>query len=197
MATNSLSSKKWIITRVDGKISAVSVDYRHTSAVLDAINRFSPAKVDEVSCTKITLDELFELSENTVWEDLRLFGSPFQQKVWKTLFHITHLDPEEIGPAENPIPRLLSYTEVAQMMDRGPAVRSVAHAIGQNLCNVIIPCHLVIPKESLERLRELEDENGLFRRKALHVIDRHIDYGEYAYGPQLKRSLILRQLGVD
>jgi O6-methylguanine-DNA--protein-cysteine methyltransferase len=190
MATNSLASKKWIVTRVDGKISAVSVDYRHTSAVLDQINRISPKNVEEISTSKITLDELFELSEKTVWEDLRLFGTPFQKKVWKTLFHITHIDPDEIGPAENPIPRLLCYTEVADLMGRAPAVRSVAHAISQNLCNVIVPCHLVIPKESMERVRDLEEEYNLFKWRAMYMVDGKIDYGEYSLGEELKRFLI-------
>ena len=66
MAANPLASKKWIVTRVDGKISAVSVDYRNTSKILDSIIRMSPTKVNDISCTKISLDELFELSENTL-----------------------------------------------------------------------------------------------------------------------------------
>lgn len=190
MQTASLASKKWIVTKVDGKISAVSVDYRQTSKVLEAILRISPAKVDEISCSKISLDELFELSENTEWEDLRLFGTPFQKKVWKTLFHITHLDPEEIGPAENPVPRLLSYTDIADLMGRTPAVRSVAHAISQNMCNVIIPCHLVIPKQSMERVKELEEEYNLFKWKTMYMVDDKIDYGEYSLGDEMKRFLI-------
>ena len=190
MAANPLASKKWIVTRVDGKISAVSVDYRNTSKILDSIIRMSPTNVNDISCTKISLDELFELSENTLWEDLNLFGSPFQMKVWKTLFHITHLDPDEIGPAENPVPRLLSYTDIAELMGRAPALRSVAHAIAENVCNVIIPCHLVIPKASMERVRELEEEYNLFKWKTMYMVDDRIDYGEYSLGEDMKRFLI-------
>ena len=70
-------------------------------------------------------------------------------------------------------------------------MRAVAHAIGLNPIPVIIPCHLVIPKESLERLQELnEEENGLFKRETLYMVDRYVDYGAYAFGTALKRELI-------
>jgi len=40
-------------------------------------------------------------------------------------------------------------------------------------------------------LQELnEEENGLFKRETLYMVDRYVDYGEYAFGTALKRELI-------
>ena len=69
-------------------------------------------------------------------------------------------------------------------------MRAVAHAVGLNPVAVIIPCHLIIPKESLERLHGLEEENGLFKWETLYMVDKTVDYGEYALGAALKRRLI-------
>ena len=37
---------------------------------------------------KISTGELLEFAQYLRWEDLRLFGTPFQMKVWETLFHL-------------------------------------------------------------------------------------------------------------
>ena len=175
--------KEWILTRVDGKIASVSIDYKGAAALLAKISSFSPSKFGKVETGKITVTELFQLSQNLVWDDLMVFGTPFQQTVWKALFDLTH--PAEIGV------KLICYTDFAESLGKGPGVRAVAHAIGLNPIPVIIPCHLVIPKESLERLQELnEEENGLFKRETLYMVDRYVDYGEYAFGTALKRELI-------
>jgi O-6-methylguanine DNA methyltransferase len=178
---------QWAVTRVDGLIASVSPGLGGAERTLSQLRRRPFDQIGEISVRKMDTDALLALAGTLREEDLLLMGSEFQIMVWKAL----------LGLRRGEETRLWSYSEFAESIGRGSAVRNVAHAIAQNPLPVIIPCHLVIPKESLERLRELEDENGLFRRKALHVIDRHIDYGEYAYGPQLKRSLILRQLGVD
>ena len=176
----------WAVTRVDGRIASVAPDLSGAERVLARLRKTPVRQLSEITVTKATTDDLFALSEGLCWEDLLPLGSPFQVQVWKALFDLTH-----DGPA-----RLLSYTDFAESIGKGPGVRTVAHAIAGNPIPVVIPCHLVIPKESLERIRGLEDESGLFREKALHVVDRHIDYGEYAYGPRLKRALILKHLDV-
>lgn len=61
----------------------------------------------------------------------RLEGSPFQQSVWRALTQI-------------PYGALLSYQEVANMIDAPTAVRAVANAIGLNPLPLLIPCHRVI-----------------------------------------------------
>lgn len=172
---------QWIVTRVDGKIASVSTDYKGAARVLAGIAALPPARVGAVDCRKVSTEEVFALSDSVTWDDLALFGTPFQKSVWKALFDITH--------GSDPV-RLLSYTQLAESIGKGPGVRAVAHAVGLNPVNVIIPCHLIIPKESLERLHGLEEENGLFKWETLYMVDQTVDYGEYALGAALKRRLI-------
>ena len=178
-------SPQWIVTKVDGAIASVSVSYSGAARILSAIKKLPVSSVGEFTCTKVSTEELFSLSEGVKWEDLRLFGSQFQKDIWHALFNLTH------GGGE---PRLMSYTDFAESIGKGPGVRAVAHAIGLNPIPVIIPCHLIIPKESIERLHAIQSENGLFSWKALYIVDSHIDYGEYALGASLKRELILRHI---
>ena len=179
-------SQQWIITRVDGAVSSVDISYEGASRVIARVGKLPVESVSEVTCSKISTEELFALSDSLAWEDLRLFGSPFQKQVWKALFDLTHAPGSE--------PKLLCYTDFAEGMGKGPGVRAVAHALAQNPVPVIVPCHLIIPKESMERLAAIQDENGLFSWKALYIVDSHIDYGEYALGTALKRELILRHI---
>ena len=176
--------QQWIVTSVDGRIASVSVDYRGAARVLETLASLPPAGTEEVTCRKLSTEELFALSDTVRWEDLYLVDTPFRKMVWRALFDITH------GP-EGPVPpRLLSYTQLAESIGKGSGVRNVAHAVGLNPVNVIIPCHLIIPKEALQRLHDLEEENSLFKWKTLYMVDQAVDYGEYAQGAALKRRLI-------
>ncbi len=177
--------QQWIVTKVDGKVASVGKDYRGAARVLEALVKLPKTSVDEVVTCKMDTDALFSLSASLQWEDLRLFGSPFQLSVWHALFDLTHGD--------TPV-KLLSYTDFAEQIGKAPGVRAVAHALACNPVPVIVPCHLVIPKESLERIQAIQKENGLFSWKALYVVDARIDYGEYALGSALKRELILREM---
>ena len=125
-----------------------------------------------------------QLSETVTLEELTLIGTPFQVRVWKELFGLSHGND----------PMLLSYADFAKRIGLPSSVRQVAHAIAMNPICFIIPCHLVIPKESLERLQSIEKENGLFKWKALYIVDEKIDYGEYICGKDIKRMLIRKQL---
>lgn len=175
---------QWIVTRVDGKIASVSADYRGAAQVLSSLAAMPSADVNEISCTKISQEALFALSDEIRWEDLYLVGTPYRKLVWKALFDLTH------GPDGAIPPRLLSYSELAESIGKGSGVRNVAHAVGLNPVAVIIPCHLIIPKEALLRLRDLEEENSLFKWKTLYMVDQAVDYGEYALGAERKRQLI-------
>ncbi|MBO4760919.1 MAG: methylated-DNA--[protein]-cysteine S-methyltransferase [Bacteroidales bacterium] len=177
------SDRQWIVTRIDGKIASVSTDYRSAARILTGLSSQPPSRFGEITCTKVTTEEIFALSDRVEWEDLMLFGTPFQKTVWRRIFGITH-------PGT---PRLLSYTDLAEELGKAPGVRAVAHAVGLNPVSVIIPCHLIIPKESLERLNEL-GESSLFKWETLYMVDRYIDYGEYALGDDLKRELILQHM---
>jgi hypothetical protein len=65
---------------------------------------------------------------------------------------------------------------------------------------VIIPCHLVVPKEAIDRIREIQRraETTIFKGEDLCqrsiLNDNSIDFGEYALGKTLKRRLISMQI---
>jgi len=182
-----LEETRWMVTRVDGKIASVSIGLSGLQRVL---SRMQKMKVDceRVECNRSSTDELLALSPSVKWEDLALFGTPFQKEVWKRLYDITH--------GEDPSPKLMSYSSFAESMGKLSSVRSVAHAVALNPIAVILPCHLIIPKESAEKLAALIEENSLFKWQTLYMVDKYVDYGEYAYGPSLKRALIRKHMNI-
>jgi O-6-methylguanine DNA methyltransferase len=178
---------QWIVTEIDGKIASVSQDYRHFAQIAAEVAALPPDSVAAIATSKITTEELLELSRSIGWEDLRLFGSKFQLGVWRKLFDLTH--------TEGLPPRLYSYSELAAACDNPGGVRAVAHAVAINPVAWIIPCHLIVPKESLDRVKEIRRSAAatLFQGQDLYLLDT-IDVGEFAYGPAVKRELIKRQL---
>ena len=173
---------EWTVTRIDGKIASVSNSLNGAAWLMSRLSSMPYDSFKEVSCRKIGTEALFELSDSINWEDLKLFGTSFQLTVWKKLFEHTHC-------RNKPFPLLMSYSDFAESMGKGPGVRAVAHAVGLNPIPVIIPCHLIIPKETMNRLAAMQSVN-LFQWKALYTLDSNIDYGEYALGPALKHKLI-------
>ena len=138
--------------------------------------------VGTVSSRKVTTDQLQSLVGKVSWEDFRLFGTKFQLSVWKTLFDMPR--------------RLLSYTDFAALCNNPQGVRSVAHALALNPVAYLIPCHLVVPKETMDRIRDIRSAAAattLFKGSDLYLLD-SIEVGEYAYGPDLKRALIKHDL---
>ena len=77
--------------------------------------------------------------------------SEFQKIVWEELLKINY-------------GRIISYSEVANLISYPKAVRAVASAVGKNPISIIVPCHRVIRK------------NGLI--------------GGYAWGMKMKRALL-------
>ena len=86
-----------------------------------------------------------------------LHGTKFQQTVWKVLQEI-------------PYGQTVSYTEIAEQIQKPNAVRAVGTAIGANPVLITIPCHRVIAKsgkltgyrgglEMKEQLLALENDN--------------------------------------
>ena len=171
----------WIVTEVDGKVASIAADYRHFAKIAADIDALSPEEVNEVRTLKISTEELLDLAKTLKWEDLRLFGSAFQIKVWETLFKMPR--------------KLLSYTEFAALAENPAGVRAVAHAVALNPVAYVIPCHLVVPKESLDKARQIRvtAQSTLFKGSDLYLLDT-IDVGEYAYGAKRKRELIKRNL---
>ena len=173
--------KEWIITEIDGRVASVSRDYRHLPEIAKAVAAMPPEKVGGILTRRISTQELESLAKTLKWENLRLFGTKFQLKVWEALYNLE--------------PRLYSYSELARMVGNPQGVRAVAHAVAANPVAYIIPCHLIVPKESMDKAREIRTiaEKTLFQGRDLYLLDT-LDVGEYAYGPEVKRDLIKRQL---
>ena len=190
------TDKKWVIVRIDGKIAAISTDYRllsEISARLASVPMKNSPLYGEVSAVTVDFKEVLELRNRLSWDDLLLFGTEFQKKVWKKLYDLTH-SPEET-------PQLLSYSDFAEMCNNRAGVRAVAHAIGLNPVSVVIPCHLIVPKETIDKITEIQRraEATIFKGDDLCLTsilsDPTTDFGEYALGRELKRRLILIDLG--
>lgn len=200
------TDRKWIIVRIDGKIAGVSHDYRTLARITSYLTSDTYIYKD-INITAVSFNEIWRLRQEARWEDLLLFGSDFQKKVWRTLWKLTH--PESGLKESNPDtdrnvgshpPRLISYSDFAELCQNRAGVRAVAHAIGKNPISVIIPCHLVIPKESIDKIVQIHKkaESTIFKGEDLCrdslLRDKSIDFGEYSLGRDLKRELIIREL---
>ena len=183
-----LDAVKWIVTRIDGKIASVSTDWKGFGRVAAAVSSWPAGKISEITCGKISTEELFSLAKTSVPEDFLLIGTPFQKRVWMQLYTLMHPAPDSF--------RLYSYSDFAEMCGNLPGVRAIAHAVGQNPLPVIIPCHLIVPKETTDKIAmiEKEAETTLFGKEGLRF-DKSFDFGHFSCpgGKLLKRSLILRQ----
>lgn len=188
---------KWIVTRIDGRIASVSADYRHFAAIARKVASGQIKVSSEISVLMEDTGEIVNLSRKVRWEDLCLSGTGFQMNVWKELFRLTHHpDGTPVLPGEGV--NLLSYSQLAERCGNPRGVRAVAHAVACNPVAYIIPCHLIIPKESVDRISEIRAvaQNTIFKGADLFLLD-SIDFGEYAYGKRLKRDLIALQLTDD
>ena len=124
-----------------------------------------------------------------------VFGTDFQKRVWKKLWELLtgSTDENSSGSTKN---KLLSYTDFAELCDNRAGVRAIAHAVGLNPLPVVIPCHLIVPKEAIDRIEDIrrKAESTIFRGEDLCTSaileDPAIDFGEYALGKDLKRRLI-------
>lgn len=180
------SEIEWIVTEVDGKIASASPDYGHFARIASIIATLKPSSVGSVRTRKISTKELISLAGEVSFDDLRIFGSSFRKNVLQTLFF-----------AEKERTRLMSYTELAALCNNPGGVRPVAHALAVNPLAFIIPCHLVVPKESMDKIasiRSVAEASTLFKGSDLYLLD-SIDVGEYAFGSDLKREFIKISLG--
>ena len=169
---------QWIVTEIDGRIASISADYGQFAALAAKVAQMPLADVDSIRTRKISTEELVGMAGQVRWEDFRLFGSKFQLGVWKQLFELE--------------PHLYSYSELAALCGNPQGVRAVAHAVAINPVVYLIPCHLIVPKESMDKARDIRataEESTLFKGSDLYLLD-SIDVGEYAYGPETKRAFI-------
>lgn len=216
------NDSKWIIVRIDGKIAGISTDYRQLAAITAQLAQMytferngSEGKdrrknrrkrqeernpYGEITATTVGFEDVWKLRQESRWEDLMLFGTDFQKKVWRKLWELTHPEDNTAAGTEDPQGhRLVSYSDFAELCQNRAGVRAVAHAIGLNPVSVIIPCHLVIPKESIDKINEIHKkaEDTIFKGDDLCLnsilSDNSIDFGEYGMGRRMKRDLILRE----
>lgn len=199
------TDRKWIIVRIDGKIASISTDYRQLAAITAklALSTSADTKAykgiaaatQKICADTVSFKEVWNIRQTARWDDMMLFGTDFQKKVWRKLYDLTH---EEDGSPKNP--ELICYSDFAELCRNRAGVRAVAHAIGLNPVSVIIPCHLVIPKEAIDKMREInrKAETTIFKGDDLCIEsilkDESIDFGEYALGRGLKRELIRMEL---
>lgn len=184
----------WIVTRIDGKIASVCADFRHLRKIFEYAVAQPVDSIGGITVTKIGMDELAALSLEARWEDFKLIGTTFQIGVWRQLYLLTHReDGRPILPEEGV--KLLSYSQLALLCNNPKGVRAVAHAVASNPIAYIIPCHLIVPKESIDKILEIRTsaQGTIFKGTDLYLLD-SIDVGEYEYGSALKHRLIERQL---
>lgn len=202
--------QKWIIVRIDGKIAAISTDYRHLAKISSYLARSASESshtgiYNEITATAVSWDEIWRLRKETGWDDLMLHGTDFQKMVWKKIWELTHpsadnLPTEVKNENKKTVSRLISYSDFAELCQNRAGVRAVAHAIGLNPVAIIIPCHLIVPKESIDKIRKINKnaEATIFKGDDLCINsilnDSSIDFGEYSYGRTLKRELIIKKL---
>ncbi|MGX4667920.1 methylated-DNA--[protein]-cysteine S-methyltransferase [Cerasibacillus sp. JNUCC 74] len=79
------------------------------------------------------LKEYLEGNRQEFGSKVDLYGTPFQQQVWKALQHI-------------PFGKTVTYSDIAKFIGKPRAVRAVGAAIGANPIFIIVPCHRVIGK---------------------------------------------------
>ena len=193
------TDRKWIVVRIDGKIAAISTDYRMLARISEVLARQDTGKktgketfYGEITARTVCFEEVWKLRHEVGWDDLMLFGTDFQKKVWRKLWDLTHTDDAQA--------HLICYSDFAELCQNRAGVRAVAHAIGLNPISVIIPCHLVIPKEGIDKIREIHNraQSTIFKGDDLCMdsilADTAIDFGEYALGKGMKRELIIHEL---
>ena len=142
------NDRNWIIVRIDGKIAAISTDYRHLASITARLAKDGKARHSEITAKTAGFDEIWQLKETARWEDMMLFGTDFQKKVWRKLYDMVHND-----DSVSATPRLICYSDFAELCQNRAGVRAVAHAIGLNPISILIPCHLVVPKEAIDKMK--------------------------------------------
>lgn len=192
------TDRKWIVVRIDGKIAAVSTDYRALAGITSRLAAQKHHIYNKVCAETVDFDYIWELRGKTKWEDLMLFGTDFQKRVWRKLWEMVRTE-NETGQVQRKAD-LMSYSDFADLCQNRAGVRAVAHAIGLNPVSVIIPCHLVIPKETIDRISDIHKkaQSTIFKGDDLCLDsllqEKGVDFGEYSLGRELKRQLILREL---
>lgn len=124
----------------------------------------------------------FDLGKIGIRSDLReLSGTPLQKSVWRELLTI-------------PYGEVISYEELAKRVGNPNAVRAVASAVGDNPLCIVIPCHRILPKSSIEKLEKMAKlrKNAEMVKPELlkRALSAPVKVGGYAYGSDIKEALL-------
>lgn len=183
--------QKWIVVKVDGKIAAISTGYAALAAIATRLAQQKTISYNNICAETVGFEQVWKLRQTLGWDDLMLSGTEFQKKVWRKLFDLTHDKDGQLLP-----PKMICYSDFAELCQNKAGVRAVAHAIGLNPIAVVIPCHLVVPKETIDKIRDIRKkaESTIFKGDDLCINsllrEKGIDFGEYALGKKLKKWLI-------
>lgn len=177
---------KWIVTRVNGRIASVHLDYSGLCEVAKAVKSLPCDDVMSVTSEKISTAELVELNKSLTLDDMVFYGTEFQKRVWTELFKLGH---------DGAKPKVISYSDFAEICGNRPGIRAVAHAVGLNPCVFVNPCHRIVPKACIGRMEEAYQTatDTIFNGSDIYVFN-VFDFGEFALGKQLKRDLIALEL---
>lgn len=89
--------------------------------------------IEEFSVTGDVLKKVFEYSNDLC---VLLVGTPLQIKIWKILAAI-------------PRGYSVTYSDIAQFIEKPKAVRPVANCCALNRIAIVIPCHRVVAKSGI------------------------------------------------
>jgi AraC family transcriptional regulator, regulatory protein of adaptative response / methylated-DNA-[protein]-cysteine methyltransferase len=123
---------KAVIAETDKGISAIEFDVNHDT-ILDKFKNANLKSGLGVNGEKV--QDYFmswEVPNKPIGIDL--VGTPFQVQVWKALLKISSS-------------HLVSYKDIADLINNPKAVRAVGTAIGKNPIAYLIPCHRVIKND--------------------------------------------------
>ncbi len=109
-----------------------------------------PGESTFLDALQLQLEKYFEGSLQKFTIPLEMSGTPFQERVWRSLLQI-------------PYGETRSYSGIAEKIGRPSAVRAVARANGDNRIAIIIPCHRVIGADG----KMVGYGGGLWRKKFL------------------------------
>ena len=70
------TDRKWIIVRIDGKIAAISTDYRQLAAISARLAKDPKQKFGEITATAVDFEYIWKLRQEASWDDLLLYGTP-------------------------------------------------------------------------------------------------------------------------
>lgn len=76
--------------------------------------------------------DYFQKKRQTFSVPMKLYGTPFQIKVWQSLVDTI------------PFGKTSTYKNIAQAIGKEKAVRAVGGAVNKNPISIIVPCHRVI-----------------------------------------------------